>query len=333
VNRWLYGDRDDPNRVLIHLGVRLQEAIEPDAVLETIVGTIQRSLRVPFAEIRSDEGESLALAGTIRSECDSWPLTYQGRAIGMLRVAPRSADDVLNPGDKWVIGAVAQQAGLAVHAAISNRELQVAHARLVTLRDEERDRLRRDLHDGLGPQLASQTLTLDAAMATLQVDPVGATELLQALRDYSQSAIDEIRRIIYELRPVALEEQSLEQTLRDSVDGYRRGGMVIDLAMEDLPALPLKLEITIYRILHEALTNVVRHADATSVNVSLSWDEGKRLIRMQITDDGIGIAPHAKHGVGLDSMLDRAQLHNGRLTVDRLEPHGTILLVSLPLDA
>ncbi len=330
VNRLFYGDRDAPDRVLTELSARLDAAIEPDAMLDTIVRSIRESLRIPYASIRSTDGTVLAADGS-RRPAASWPLASQGTVVGWLDVAPRG-DEELSASDRTLIGAIAAQAGLAVRSRVAARELADAHERLQTLRVDERDRLRRDLHDGLGPLLAGQTLTLDAAIATLPQDADGALDLLQHVRRHTDQASGEIRRVIDELRPSALDRGSLVETLDASLDGYRSASTRINVQIGAIPGLPPGVEVALYRITHEAITNVVRHAAARSVDVTLAWDEPSRSVVLTITDDGRGIPGSVNRGVGLESMEQRAARLGGTLQIAPNSPSGTVVRVSIPVD-
>lgn len=330
VNRLFYGDRDAPDRVLTELSARLDAAIEPDAMLDTIVRSIRESLRIPYASIRSTDGTVLAADGS-RRPAASWPLASQGTVVGWLDVAPRG-DEELSASDRTLIGAIAAQAGLAVRSRVAARELADAHERLQTLRVDERDRLRRDLHDGLGPLLAGQTLTLDAAIATLPQDADGALDLLQHVRRHTDQASGEIRRVIDELRPSALDRGSLVETLDASLDGYRSASTRINVQVGAIPGLPPGVEVALYRITHEAITNVVRHAAARSVDVTLAWDEPSRSVVLTITDDGRGIPGSVNRGVGLESMEQRAARLGGTLRIAPNNPSGTVVRVSIPVD-
>jgi signal transduction histidine kinase len=173
VNRLLYGDRDEPYVVLSRLGQRLEATLAPDAVLPTIVQTVREALKLPYVAISVwQEGSEVktVAAGMQVGAASRLPLVYQQERIGELILAPRAADAAFTPADRLLLDDLARQAGVAVHAVRLTTELQRARERLVAAREEERRRLRRDLHDGLGPQLASQTLTIDAARKLLHQD-------------------------------------------------------------------------------------------------------------------------------------------------------------------
>ena len=144
----------------------------------------------------------------------TFPLVYQSEIVGQLRVAPRAADEPFTKADKRLLEDIAHQAGIAAHATRLTLDLQRSRERLVSAREEERRRLRRDLHDGLGPILAGQTLKVGAIRNLLTHDPSAADRLLLELGDEMEAAIADIRRLVYALRPPALDELGLVAALR-----------------------------------------------------------------------------------------------------------------------
>jgi signal transduction histidine kinase len=189
-------------------------------------------------------------------------------------------------------------------------DLQRSRERLVAAREEERRRLRRDLHDGLGPTLATQTLKLEAARDLIATDPARATELMSGLIVDSQAAIADIRRLVYALRPPTLDELGLISAVREQVAQYANTGVAIGLDVpEHLPALPAAVEVAAYRIVQEALTNVVKHARARScdVRIGLVGDGPHRTLSLEVRDDGVGLPAQLRRGIGLHSIRERAE--------------------------
>jgi signal transduction histidine kinase len=170
VNRLLYGQRDEPYAVLSRLGQRLEATLAPEAVLPTIVATVKEALKLPYAAIALDqEGRSIevATAGTLTIDPLCLPLTYQGETIGQLILAPRTPGEAFAPAEQRLLDDLAHQASVATAAVRLTADLQRSRERLVTAREEERRRLRRDLHDGLGPTLAGHSLKIGSARALL----------------------------------------------------------------------------------------------------------------------------------------------------------------------
>ena len=160
----MYGERDDPYAVFSRLGHRLEATLAPEAVLPTIVETVAQALKLPYAALALKQGEAFITAAAYgrRRSRSFLPLVYHTETIGQLQVAPRATGDAFTAADRRLLADFAQQAGIAAHAVQLTADLQRSRERLVTTREEERRRLRRDLHDGLGPTLASMTLKLDA---------------------------------------------------------------------------------------------------------------------------------------------------------------------------
>ncbi len=344
VNHLIYGERDDPYGVLSRLGSRLESTLAPDAVLPAVTGTIQETLKLPYAEIqlRREGGfETAAAAGDPVENALYLPLVYGGETVGRLVVGPRAGDETFGPTERRLLEDLAHQIGASAHAALMTDEalrlsadLQRSRWRLVEAREEERRRLRRDLHDGLGPQLSSQTLTVDAALALMRRDPDAAEALLLDLKADAQDAVTDIRRLVYGLRPPALDDLGLLGALRESAAQYSAKGLDVSVeAPEGLPPLSAAVEVAAYRIAQEALTNVARHAGARSWTICLAIEETS-VLRVEVSDDGRGMPDlrEISHvGVGLTSMRERAGELGGSLVVEALPEEGTRVLARLPL--
>jgi signal transduction histidine kinase len=328
----MYGDRDDPYAVLSRLGQRLEGTLAPDAVLPTVVQTVRESLKLPYAAIAIPEADSWQVveSGQPHDDPITLPLFYQSESVGELRFSPRAAGESLSAADMRLLNDLARQAGVAVHAARLTRALQRSRERLVTAREEERRRLRRDLHDGLGPQLASQTMKLEAVRDLLTADPSRAESLIDDLIQQSQNAIADIRRLVYALRPPALDEFGLLGAIREQALHYTSQRLTVTIdAPPSLPPLPAAVEVAAYRIAQEALTNVARHAQAASCTVHIRIDDSWLIL--EVCDDGVGIADDSRSGVGLHSMRERAEELGGSFTLESSPGRGTRLMARLPL--
>lgn len=192
--------------------------------------------------------------------------------------------------------------------------------------------MRRDLHDGLGPRLAGIAFTSDAARNSLQSDPDRAEDLLASIRAETVAAIADIRRLVYGLRPPALDELGLVHALRQQAaalgtDGGRplRVEFCTDGALDGMPAA---VEVAAYRIVMEALTNVARHSGTALAEVSLVL-EAKRLV-IEVRDNGSNAGGWSA-GVGLSSMRERAQQLGGSFDAHGGVSGGLVRVV-LPLD-
>jgi signal transduction histidine kinase len=226
---------------------------------------------------------------------------------------------------------LARQAEVAVHAVRLTDDLQRSRERLVATREEERRRLRRDLHDGLGAQLAGLNVQASTLRRLIPSDPGAADELVVELREELRSAIADIRRLVYDLRPPALDDLGLGVALRQLAERYDSKDAplrVVVEAPEDLPTLAAAVEVGVYRIAQEALTNVARHARARTCVVRLSINDG---VALEIIDDGVGIPAERNAGVGLASMRERASELGGTCLIQSFSEGGTRVLVRLPL--
>ena len=334
VNRLMYGERDDPYAVISRLGRRLEATLAPEAVLPTLVETIAQALKLPYAAILLKEDEEFRTAaayGSPRGEPETLPLEYQREEMGRLVLSPRAPGEGFSDADRSLLEDLARQAEVAVHAVRLTTDLQHSRERLVATREEERRRLRRDLHDGLGAQLAGLNVQAGALRRLIPRDPDAADEVVVELREELRSAIADIRRLVYDLRPPALDDLGLVEALRQLAERYgsKDGPLrVVVEAPEDLPNLPAAVEVAVYRVTQEALTNVACHARARTCDVRLAMDEA---VTLEITDDGIGIPAQRSAGVGLTSMHERASELGGSCVVQSIPKGGTQVLVRLPL--
>jgi signal transduction histidine kinase len=336
VNRLMYGERDDPATVLARLGQRLETAIAPEATLTSIVETVAQTLKVPYVSIELADGNQRVRAVAFPSSVPppagtaAFPLTYQAEVLGHLRVAPRAPGEPLSAADRRLLAQVARQAAPAVRAYRLTADLHRSRERLIVAREAERRRLRRDLHDGLGPTLASQAFKLDAALELFDSDPATARQLLDEVKAQTQATVADIRRLVYELRPPALDELGLAGALQahvqslPPVNGLR---VTVDVP-PDLPPLSAAVEVAAYRIALEALTNVLRHAQARTCQLQLSVEGGR--LQLSVTDDGVGLQHPVPDGLGLISMRERADELGGACRVERPANGGTRVYAELP---
>jgi len=339
-NRLMYGERDEPYRVMARLGRQLEDAVAPDALLSALVETVGQALRLPYVAIETPYDQSLGAATAVSSvrtaveygqpagEALRLPLLYQSEPVGYLLAAPRRAGEPLSAADRTLLATIASQAGAAVHVARLTVDLQRSRERLVHAREEERRRIRRDLHDGLGPELAALAMEADAAAESLQGDPALAVELLRGITAKAQAALSDIRRLVYGLRPPALDELGLANALAQQATAFARNLETTVIAPNPLPALPAAVEVAAYRIASEALNNVARHARARRCTITI--EVGGEL-RLEIVDDGIGLPANHTAGIGSISMRERAVELSGSCTVESTAGTGTRVLASIPL--
>ncbi|MBI5350029.1 MAG: hypothetical protein HZB77_12070 [Chloroflexi bacterium] len=344
INRLMYGERDDPYAVLSRLGQRLEATLAPEAVLPTIVETVAQALKLSCAAIALKEENGFKIVAispaqpsasvtpiqTQSAAGEILPLIYQGEVVGQFIFSPRAPGESFTVGERRLLEDIAHQAGVAVHAVRLTADLQRSRERLVTAREEERRRLRRDLHDGLGPHLASQSFKLEAARDSIRHNPDKTEALLTDLISKTQNTISDVRRLVYALRPPALDELGLIAAVREHAAQCELNGVRITVAAPDqLPSLPAAVEVATYRIIQEALTNVMRHAQAQTCAVSIELKKGT--LNLQISDDGIGLSRDHHRGVGLNSMRERAEELGGQCVIEPAPKGGTRVKAELPL--
>jgi signal transduction histidine kinase len=333
VDRLFYGDRGAPYEALARLGRRLEEAADTESALDSVVKTIADSLRLPYAAIElrlGDRWRPVAAFGAPPSRTAEFPLISQRETIGRLLVGTRGPGEQLGPDDRRLLADLARQAGPATHAMALRQALEASRAGLVTAREEERRRLRRDLHDGLGPTLAGLTLGLDTARARSAGQPE-LPELLGRLKAETQRAVTDVRRIVYGLRPPALDELGLAGSLHEEIRRlqYEAPTLAVTLVPGDgLADLPAAVEVACYRIVTEALTNVAKHAHASQCSVRIQLDQG---ICVEVCDNGVGLPDGWRAGVGIASMRERVAELGGELTIEPGLPRGTRVRGRLPI--
>jgi two-component system NarL family sensor kinase len=323
----IYGDRGDPARVVSRLGEQLAT---PDAGLQGIVATIRTALRLPYLAIERD-GNVVVSDGEPTDRVHCWPLTRGGTAEGQLTIGLRTGERELAAADRRALAMLADPVAVAVHSTVLSEELQASRERIVAAREEERRKLRRELHDGLGPTLTGIAFAADAAANTIEEDPEQSQRLLTTLRRDTRTALRDVRRLVDNLRPPALDELGLVGALRQRADQliWRADGASVKIRLDvpsQMPALPAAVEVATYRIATEALTNVVRHTRATGALVQLRCAER---LELSITDDGPPNGPWAP-GVGLHAMRERAAELGGSFRAGPT-PAGGQVVASFPL--
>ena len=330
VDRWMYGDRRDPARVAGRLGEAL--AAGDARGLAGVVSGLRSALRLPYVAVR-DAGGVLASDGVPPTRTSRLPLGYAGETIGELEIGLRRGEQHLSVTDRSTLQLVATPLAVAIRALGLSAELRQSQSRLVVARDEERRRLRRDLHDGLGPTLTGMALAADAGTNFLEEDPERTRDLLGSLRRDARSALVDVRRLVDNLTPPALGELGLVGALEKRAEQLRdkSDGTSLDVRLvvpHELPVLPADVEVAAYRIATEALVNVARHAVATTAVIEVRCDGTLDLV---VTDDG---ASHAtwSPGVGLESMRERAAEVGGIFEAGPSRGGGRVS-VSIPMEA
>lgn len=311
--------------------VRLQAGLAPDAVLGNMVDTLSHSLRLPYAAIAlaGDKGSSIVAARGRSSGAGVYlPLVYQGSAVGEIILSPRAPGEAFTPADFHLLHGLARHVSVAACAVQLTDDLQRSREGLVIAREEERRRLRRDLHDDLAPTQESIALTAGAPADLIAHEPETAADLVRELEAEIHAAVGGIRRLVYDLRPPALDELGLVGAVRERVMHLgRTDGLRIALeAPDSLPPPQLPVEVAAFRIVQEALSNVVCHAHAHTCTVRITITDA---LEVEVTDDGVGLPRDKRPGVGLRSMRERAEELGGLCSIE--SGRGTRLRARLPL--
>ena len=331
--------------------IRSAAAAAPGQVVLLTLGpltNVAEALRAPAVGLALKYGDDFALtaaaptgtpaaaleaaAGSEAAGSEAIPVLYHGLAIARLLVAPRAPSEAYGPADRRLLHELARQAAPAVHAFRLANDLRRSRERLVLAGEEERRRLSRDLHDGLGPALASQALKLEAALELLERDPAQAARLLVEVKDQTQSVVGSVRQLVYALRPPPLDQLGLIESIRAHAQSLSpNSGLVVTLESSALPPLPAAVELAAYRIVLEAFTNVMRHAHASQCCIRLSAPPAEARLALEVSDNGQGLPPEPQPGLGLTSMRERAEELGGGWHIATQPAGGVRVWVSLPL--
>jgi two-component system, NarL family, sensor kinase len=322
VDRAVYGTRRDPVAAVSAVGQRLA-----GDDLGGVADALRESLRLSYVAVERKDA-SIVESGEQAATLQTWPLSYDAEPLGRLFVGPRHGERQLSRSDQKIIDLLAAPLAIVLHAQALTEDLKVSRERVIDAAEEERNRLRRELHDSLGPLLTGAAFKADGIALAAQSRPERAESLAIELADQLRQSVEGVRQLAYGLRPAALDELGLVGALRE--EGSRYGPVkVIIQAPESMPALPSSVEVAAYRIAAEALTNVVRHSDAKLASVQLTTDDGT--LEMIITDDGSSTAPWSP-GLGLASIQTRASEVGGACEAGPTAEGGRVVAV-LPLGA
>lgn len=328
VDRLVHGDRSDPYRALVRLGRRLEDAsvpVGPEALRGT-ADAVRQALQLPWVVVDVVDGPVTA-SGSPTEDGIRVPLVHGGALVGHLVVGRRRPGQSLPPGDVRLLDDLASHVAVAAHAVHLREALQASRERLVMAREEERRRLRRDLHDDLGPVLAAVALQVGEVRSLTQDADVG--RLAARAEGLLTGAVATVRRIVDGLRPAALDDLGLAEAFLAVADGFATSGTPVRAEVRgDLDGLPAAVEVAALRIATEALHNATRHSGAHEVRLGVERLSGA--LEITVADDGRGISEADVAGVGLTSMRERADELGGTLSVDT-GPTGTVVSTRLPL--
>ncbi len=323
VDRALHGDRGDPLALVRRIDDAVRDAPAPRAALVAAVAVVRAGLRLTGAAVEvalPDDRSVRVQDGDLPDAPASVPLAVHGARVGRLLVAR----DRLGSADRRALDAVAGPLAAVAHAVGLVDDLTASRERLVVAREEERRRIRRDLHDGLGPQLSGVVMGVDTARSALRRgDPDRARDLLDSAYGHARDAVADVRRLVHGLRPPALDELGLAGALRSAAPPG------VEVVAGELGPLPAAVEVAAYRIGQEAVTNALRHADAGSVALTLRTTDGA--LELEVADDGCGLPDVPRPGLGIRAMHERAAELGGVVHVGPGPVRGTRVHLRLPL--
>jgi signal transduction histidine kinase len=328
VRRRVLGDRADPYDVVAGLASTLETTEEGPEQLAAVAGAVAAAFGVGYVGVEVDGGGDRVAAtyGVPPDRTRALPITYRGADVGRLLLPARGLRSRLSRRDEELLGDLVRHAATAARTSRLAEELQESRERLVAAREEERRRIRRDLHDGLGPALSGVVFQLESARLLVDRDPAGAKTQVAATSRHVQDVVADVRRLVHDLRPPALDDLGLVGALRQQAARLQPPATVDPT---DVGPLPAAVEVAAYRIAGEALANTARHADATSCAVRLEVGDGSLLV--EVTDDGRGIGADVQAGVGLVSLRERAAELGGRSEITCPPTGGTVVRAWLPL--
>jgi two-component system NarL family sensor kinase len=333
VDHLLYGERDDPYKVIVNLGDLHGQTTDPDAMLPLLTSAIAGSLRVPYVAVRvagPDGPRLVAEYGRTGTHLEEFDMVARGETLGQLLVATRGVGDRFTARERRLLADVAQYFAAVTETTRLIRDLQDSRERLIMAREEERRRLRRDLHDGVGPALTGVGMQVRAARKAAD-EPERVRRILDVMTADLQACRSEVRQLLEDLHRPAELDRGLEAALRAQCQRFHSPSLTVDLHVAShLDGLPAAIEVAAYRIVSEALTNVAKHAKAGSCRITVDAD---RALSIDVVDDGIGILParNGDGGVGLESMRARAAELGGECVVTPGDPGGTAVRVQLPI--
>jgi signal transduction histidine kinase len=328
VDRMLFGRRAAPAEAFAVVSRDLGRAATAGSS-EVLCHAIAATLKLPWVAIRGEGGVTASWGRRI-DDVRSFPLTLGERRVGELLVCPRRVNQRLTRDELAIIDGMAAQVAVAVEAMSLAETLRDARQRIVASREQERVRLRNDLHDGLGPALVGLRLQA-AAGARHSVEPAVSAAFDQISQDATQ-CVEEVSRVLEGLRPAAL-DQGLQAAIEGEARRLARGDLAIDVVVpQPLPAISEAAEVAAFRIACEAMSNAVRHAHAKSVRVQLTAGAtGTSELLLRVADDGRGLGPAREGGVGLQSIRHRADEVGGFVSITPGPGSGTVVTAELPL--
>lgn len=331
INRLMYGESRSPYAALSMLGQKLEATSDTRTVLSSVVETISQVLKLPYAAIYLNTENSFQLAaeyGKLNTSAKRINLVYQKEDVGELVLGTRISNVEFSDYEQRLIQDLVRQVGIAVYSVKVTTDLMKSRENLVMAREEERKRIRRDLHDGLGPQLASLGMNIEAARNLYKINHNAGEELLITTHTQLKDAINDIRQLVYDLRPPILDELGLTFAINELIRQYSHSEIHFKVFMPpNVSTLPAAIEIATYRIIQESISNVIRHSNATECIIKITMNN---YLTIEITDNGKGISTISKKGIGMASMRERTEELNGTFHVISTSKQGVSIQAIFP---
>ena len=267
---WILGSRGNRYDVMAGLAASLESVEDGPAQLGAVARAVAEAFGVGYVSVEVDRsgGERLTATHGVRpDEVRTLPITYRDTVVGRLVLPVRGMRSRLSAKDERLLGDLIRQAATAARTSNLAEQLQASRERLVNAREEERRRIRRDLHDGLGPVMSGVVYQLETARLLVDDQPERAEAVLTQVSGQVQDIVADVRRLVHDLRPPALDDRGLVGAVRQLAETQP---LPIEVDAADLGTLSAAVEVAAYRIVAESLTNVVRHAEAASARVHLA---------------------------------------------------------------
>jgi signal transduction histidine kinase len=339
VTHRVYGARDDPYKLVEQI-VNIEPVNDPQLMLQRLARTLSEALHLAYVAISLNERDRVMRAshGTSEGTLHRVALVSGREEVGFIELDVGHGREPFGPADQGLLAAIATHAAATISATTLNLDLHESRTRLVTSREDERRRIRKDLHDGVGPKLALLSMNLEVIKELIATDPDSAKRLVDAAGDRAHEAISEVRRVVSNLRPAVLDELGLVGAVglltEQTTDAHRHqldGALHVTLEAhpaDGLEELPAAVEVAAYRIISEAVNNASRHAHANQCRVCIGLDGA---LQISVCDNGTGISAHAIPGTGISSIHKRASELGGTASVQPSPGGGTVVTATIPL--
>jgi signal transduction histidine kinase len=330
VDGWIRGKKPDPFAHVVSLSAELERQTDYAVVRRVACEQVRAALSAPWVTIQEPggEGHRLSDAGLVL------PLQHGGDLLGTLLVGPR-LDTPYGGADRELLAALGVPIALALRTNRLTRdlaervdELATSRRRLVQAQEDERRRIERDLHDGIQQDLIAIMVGVEVAHTRIASDRPGAAHALEDVRRLAKETHRTLRRLVHGIYPSVLTDQGIVAAIEARLTDLPIGVSLNAADQLRRRRYPPAFEGAIYFIVVEALTNVIKHADAAEATVTLSETDGR--LQVEVRDMGVGFDTGVAFGSGLRGLADRIGALEGELAIDSRPGSGTLIRASLP---